>query len=89
LSQFKTYHTSENLKFNNSGFFQSLKLRILVEKIIPISLNLNFTLNALGCYGLILDKKTPLTNSSVKLTNLFPAASKVTHLSKFSAFVFH
>jgi len=53
LSQFKTYQPSKNLKFNNSGIFQSLKLRILVEKILPISLNLNFTPNTLGCYGLI------------------------------------
>jgi len=42
-----------NLKLNNLGIFQSLKLRNLVEKILPISLKLNFTSNTLGCYGLI------------------------------------
>jgi len=34
------------------GIFQSLKFRILMKKILPISLNLNFTPNTLGCYGL-------------------------------------
>jgi len=32
LSLFKKYHPSGNQKFNNLGIFQSLKLRILVEK---------------------------------------------------------
>jgi len=31
LSQFKKYHPSGNLKFNNLGILQSLELRILVE----------------------------------------------------------
>jgi len=31
-SQFKEYHPSGNLKFNNLGIFQSLNLRILMEK---------------------------------------------------------
>jgi len=31
LSQFKKYHPSGNLKFNNLGIFQSLKLRIFME----------------------------------------------------------
>jgi len=53
LSQFKKYHPSGNLKFNNLGIFHSLKLRILVGKILLISLNLNFTTNSLACYGLI------------------------------------
>jgi len=53
LSQFKKYHPSGKLKFNNLGISQSLKLRILVEKFFLISLNLNFTLNTLGCYGSI------------------------------------
>jgi len=30
--QFKKYHPSVNLKFNNLGIFTSLKLRILIEK---------------------------------------------------------
>jgi len=52
MSQFKKYRPSENLKFNNLRIFQSLELRILVEKIVPISLTLNFTPNTLGCCGL-------------------------------------
>jgi len=52
LSQFKKYHPSGNLKFNNLRIFQSLKFNILTEKILPISPKLNFTLNTLGCYGL-------------------------------------
>jgi len=43
LSQFKNYRPFGNLNFNNLGIFQSLKLRILVEKILPICLKLNFT----------------------------------------------
>jgi len=47
LSQFKKKNQpSGNLKFNNLGIFQSLKFRILMEKILPISLKLNFTPNA-------------------------------------------
>jgi len=49
LSQFKKYHPSGNLKFYNLGIFKSLKLRILVRKILPISLKLNFTPKTLGC----------------------------------------
>jgi len=49
LSQFKKYHPSGNLKINYTGIFQSLKLRILMEKIISISPKLNFTQNNLGC----------------------------------------
>jgi len=50
LSQFKKYHSSENLKFDNLGIFPSLELRILVEKVLSISPKLNFNPN-LGCYG--------------------------------------
>jgi len=52
FSQFKVYHSIGNLKFNNLGIFQSLKLHILVEKVLPISLMLNFTPSTQGCYGL-------------------------------------
>jgi len=52
LSQFKKFHLSENLKFNNLGIYQSLKLRNLMGKILRISFKLNFTPNTLGCYGL-------------------------------------
>jgi len=45
LFPFKKYHPFGNLKFYNLGIFQSLKLRILVKKIVPISLKLNFTPN--------------------------------------------
>jgi len=34
LSQLKKEKNSESLKFNNFDFFKSLKLRILVEKIL-------------------------------------------------------
>jgi len=32
LLQFKKYHPSGNLKLNNLGIFQNLKLRILMKK---------------------------------------------------------
>jgi len=53
LSQLKKCHPSGNLKFNILGIFQSLKFRILMGKILLISLNRNFTPNTSGCYGLI------------------------------------
>jgi len=43
VRKIKKYHFSGNLKLNNLGIFQSLKLRILKEKILLISLQLNFT----------------------------------------------
>jgi len=52
LSQFKKYQPSGNLKFNNLGIFQSLKLRISMGKMLPISLKLKFTPNTMGYYGL-------------------------------------
>jgi len=52
LSQLKKYHPSGNLKLNYLGIFQSLKLRSLMGKILSFSLELNFTPNTLGCYGL-------------------------------------
>jgi len=48
----KLTHYRPALKCNNLGIFQSLKFRILMEKILLISLNLNFSPNTLGCYGL-------------------------------------
>jgi len=50
--QFKNYHPSGNLIFNNLDIFKSSKLRILMEKIFPVSLKLNLTTNTLGGYGL-------------------------------------
>jgi len=58
LPQFKKYHPSGNLKSNNLGIFQSLKLRNLVEKILPISLKLNITPNTSGCHGLSYEKSS-------------------------------
>jgi len=52
FSKFKKYHPSGNLKFNNLGIFQSLKLRNLMGKILRISLRLYFTPNTLDGYGL-------------------------------------
>ena len=52
LLKFRKHNPSEILKFNNFGIFQSLKFRVLIKTILPISLRLYFTLNALGCYGL-------------------------------------
>jgi len=60
LSKFKNYRPSGNLKFNTLGIFQSLKLRALRGKILPISLKLNFTPNNLGCSGMILVKTDSL-----------------------------
>jgi len=54
LSQLKKYHPSENLKFNYTGIFQSLKLRILKEKHLSNSLKLNLTPNILGCLSVYL-----------------------------------
>jgi len=51
LSQFKKYHPSGNLKLIYLGIFQTVKFRILMEKILLISLKQNFTRNTLGCYG--------------------------------------
>jgi len=51
LSKFKKYHPSKNLKSNNFGIFQSLKLRILMEEILSISLKQNFTPNTLAVMG--------------------------------------
>jgi len=58
LSQFEKYHPSGNMYFHNLGIFQSFKLCILVGKVLPISLKLNFISNTLGCYGLTYGDKT-------------------------------
>jgi len=52
LSKSKNNHPSGNLKFNNLDIFQSLKLRILMGRILRISLKLNFTPDTLCSYGL-------------------------------------
>jgi len=48
LSQYQKYQPPENPKFNYSGIFQSLKLRISKEKFLPISPEKNFTRSTLG-----------------------------------------
>ena len=48
-SQFKNYNPSRNLKFDNLGIFQSLKLLTLMENNISVSLML--APNTLDCYG--------------------------------------
>jgi len=53
LSTFKKIPSPANIKFNYLRIFQSLKLRILMEKILSLSLKLNFTPNTMGCYRLI------------------------------------
>ena len=53
LLQCKKYQPPGNLKLNYLDIFQSLKFRISMEKILPISLKLNFTPNTLGCCGLM------------------------------------
>jgi len=52
LSELKKYNPPGNLNFNSLGIFQSSKLLISMEKILSISLKLNFTPNTLGCYRL-------------------------------------
>jgi len=48
IVSFSKYHPFGNLKFDYLGISQSLKLRILMEKILSISLKLNFTPNTFG-----------------------------------------
>jgi len=52
----KKYRPSGNLEFSNLDIFQSLKLRIVMEEIFPISLKPSFTPYTFGGYGL--KKKT-------------------------------
>jgi len=51
LQQLKKYHPFGNLKLNNLGIVQSIKLLILVEKILRISLKLNFIPKLLAVMG--------------------------------------
>jgi len=66
-----------NLNFNYSGIFQSLKLRILMEKILSISLMLNLTPNTLGCYGLLMHSKTHISLVGKWLTIVCNASQKI------------
>jgi len=65
MLHFEKYHLAGNLKLNNLGIFQSLKLRNLMGKILRIALKLNFTPNTLG-YGLT---STVLCLSKNEVTN--------------------
>jgi len=68
LSKFKNYHPSGNLKFNNLGIFQSLKLRNLMGKILSIALKLNFTPITTGCYGITgMEQVRKVRKKSVKM----------------------
>jgi len=62
LSQFKKYHPPGNFKFHLLGISQKLKFRISMDKILQISLKLNFTPNALSWYGYLAlhSPETPL-----------------------------
>jgi len=51
LDAIKIYEIAESSN-TDLGIFQSLKLRISMEKVLLISLKLNFTPSNLGCYGL-------------------------------------
>jgi len=51
LSKLKKLYPSENLTFDNLRIFQSLKFCILMEKILPFSLKLNFTPNTWAVMG--------------------------------------
>jgi len=53
LSEFKKYHLSGNLKFKNSGIFQSLELRISMKNKLSISPMRNFSSDTLGGLWLI------------------------------------
>jgi len=72
MSQLKKYHPSGNLKFNNLGIFQSLKYRILLEKILQMSLNLNFTPNTLGCCKLTKKKVNATAKRIINLKTAVP-----------------
>jgi len=81
LSQFKKYHLSGNLKFIDLGIFQSLKFRISMEEILPISLKLNFTPNTLGDYGLRHAKYTCL--------NLYNIVAKMQAMKAYNRLFWH
>jgi len=49
LVHFKKHHPPGNLKFDYLGIFQRLNVRISMEKMLSISLKLNFTPNTYGC----------------------------------------
>jgi len=86
VSQFKKYHPSGNPKFANLGIFQSLKLCILMEKILPISLELNFTPDTLGCYGLNRWKQFLSVNALENLTYTVVGSKVKHHKSKKSVY---
>jgi len=67
LSQFKKkYNPAGNLNFDYLDIVQSLKLRFSMEKILSISLYLNFTANTLDCYGLSEEETTVVNNDFLR-----------------------
>jgi len=70
-------HEIQLFIINYFGIFQSLKLRILVEKILPISLKLNFTPNTLGCYVLKMNGESEVTKVSVGIRSISPPLTSV------------
>jgi len=53
MSPFQKYHPPGNLKFNYSGIFQILKLRILKEKILSLSLKQKFHSKYFGLLSIL------------------------------------
>jgi len=79
LSKFKKYHPSGNLKLNYLRIFQSLKFRILMEKILSISLKLNFNSNTLECHGLKSSTRESL--SLFEIYHMLPTCQRVAFFS--------
>jgi len=78
LPQLKKYPPPPgNLEFNYLGIFQSLKLRISMEKILLISLKLNFTPNTLGCYGLKVRARNEYMNHEMSVPKTERGLSKL------------
>jgi len=67
LVTIQKYLPSGNLKFNNLGIFQGLKLRNVMGKIFRISLKLNFTPNTLGRYGFKKNPKRDFLKKNVEI----------------------
>ena len=83
LLHFKKYQPLGNLKFNNLGIFQSLKLRILAEKTVLISRTLNFTPNNLSCCGLrycsLLAKEDKKKKNTRQICEIYGRTTKRVH----------
>jgi len=80
LSQFKKYHPPGSLKFNYLVIFQSLKLRVFMEKLLLIPLKLNLTPNTLGCYGF--NRSLQMIKISANSKRRFPKKVKMVMVVK-------